>query len=173
MNNTNRREKIFYMVMIIFYSIFPFALFFDVFQVTSTKSTVDGLKTSVDYYNLTNIGSYRIFPLVIGILFIVVSLVLAVFLVADLVNSKYYRAHIKILSGVVMILLASIAIRFTVFLGGIFFMAACCNLFILSFDMKLNKGKEGNKSKNLVIYIPMYIIFLIILICGLTVFSLF
>ena len=36
-----RREKIFYVVMIIFYMVFPFTLFFDVYE---RRITIDGVK---------------------------------------------------------------------------------------------------------------------------------
>ena len=75
-----RREKIFYVVMIIFYMLFPFTLFFDVYE---RRITIYGVKV-VQKYNLISIKDVSIFPLVMSILFIIISLVFAVFLIIDL-----------------------------------------------------------------------------------------
>ena len=173
MNSNFKREKVFYIVMILFYAIFPFALFFEVFAFKSTRATGDGGgKLVTEYYSLADL-SFRPFPYIVGIIFIVLSLILAVLLVMDLVRGKFYTAYVKIVSGAVMILLAMLAHYYGIVLGAMFFMAICCNLFILSFDLKLNKNNPTSKPNNVIIYVPMYVIFMIMLVCGLTIFALF
>ena len=169
MNSVSKREKVFYIVMIIFYAIFPFTLFFDAFAVRTHKHNADGGVIVTNYYNLVNIKDERIFPFVIGIVFIVLSLAVALLLVMELIKGKFYTTYIKIATGAIMILLTTIIWHFGILLGAIFFMAICCNLFILSFDLKLNK----NKMKNFAIYFPMYFIFLLALIFGVTIFAFF
>lgn len=151
-----RREKIFYVIMILFYMIFPFLLFLDVYE---KKVLKDGVKAVVKY-NLINIKDVSIYPFVMSILFIVISLVFAVFLIIDLYKNTFYRVHIKILSGMSLLAFSGLIYYFSLFIGSMFFMIICCNLFMLSFDIKLNKKKK----LNLLIYIPTYILFLIMLI---------
>lgn len=173
MNKENKREKIFYIIMAIFYALCPVGFFFDVFKYKITKATGDGTgKTFIEYYNILEIGDKRVLPAIVGVAFMVVSLIVAICIIADLINGKFYRTDIKVLTGVSMILLACIASRFTIYLAIILFMTICFNLFILSFDLKLNAKDNQVKSNNVIIYVPMYVIFLLMLLCGLTFFGL-
>ena len=170
MNEVSKREKVFYIIMIIFYALAPFSLFFDVFVQRSSKKAIDGDGVVVtDYYNIINVKDVRIFPCIIGIVFIVISLILAILLVMDLYQGKFYKSDVKALSGLVFILLATIVWHFSLVLGIIFFMAVCNNLFMLSFDLKINR----NKKENLAIYLPTYFLFLIALLFGVTILGLF
>ena len=161
MNNVNRREKVFYIIMIIFYFLFPFIMFFDVYEYKYKAKTTDGnIVQVVHKYNITNINYESNFALVISILLFIISLIFAVFLIIDLVKGKFYRIHIKILSGIALVLCTGLVHYMSVYLGTILFMLVCCNLFILSFDYRLTK-KRG---LNLLIYIPTYVMFLIMLV---------
>ena len=156
----NRREKLFYIVMIIFFILSPFTLFFDCYEKRMTQNIDGTISNVIKYYNIVNIKDVSVFLLIISILFMVFSLSFAVFLIIDLYKGKYYRIHIKILSGINLIIFSGLMFNFSIILGIIFFMIVCCNLFILSFDYRLNRKKK----ENLLIYIPTYILFIIMLI---------
>ncbi len=161
MNTNNRREKIFYVVMIIFYLIFPFTLFFDVFEYKYTALKEDHTTVKVvEKYNLVNIKDLSIFPLIISILFIVISLVLAIILIIDLYKGKYYSIYVKLLSCASTVIFMGLVFYFGLYLMGLFFMIICCNLFMLSFDIKLNRKYK----LNLLIYIPTYLLFIVMML---------
>lgn len=156
----NKREKVYYIVMIIFFALSPFALFFDCYEKRS-KQTIDGVVSQVvSKYSIININNVSTFSLVVSILFMVFSLAFAVFLAIDLYKGKYYRRHIKILSGINLVLFSGLIFYLSILLGTIFFMIVCCNLFILSFDYKITRKKK----ENLLIYIPTYILFIFMII---------
>lgn len=157
----NKREKVFYIVMIIFFALAPFCLFFNVFDERKKLKTIDGtVETVITKYNIVNIKDISTFSLIISILFIILSLTFAVFLIIDLYKNNYYRTRIKVLSGVNLVIFSGLLYYFSIALGTAFFMIVCCNLFMLSFDLKLNK----NRKKNLLIYVPTYILFLLMII---------
>ncbi len=157
----NKREKVFYIVMTIFFFLAPFALFFDVFEKRWHQKKFDGtVERVIDRYNITNIKELSNFPFIVSILFMVFSLIFAVFLIIDLYKKKYYRIHIKILSGITLVLFAGLMLQFSITLGLIFFIMVCLNLFMLSFDIKLNRKYKAN----LLIYIPTYILFLAMIV---------
>ena len=165
MNNYNyRREKVFYVVMIIFYALFPFTLFFNVYEYRRTAKAIDGsVAKIVDKYNLINIKEVSNFAFSISILFIIISLALAIIMAFDLYEKKFYKTEVKVLSGLTCVVFSGLVFFFSVYLGSLFFMLVCCNLFMLSFDVKLNK----NKKNNLIIYIPTYLLFIFMLFLAL------
>ena len=159
----NRREKIFYIVMIIFFALFPFTLFFNIFEYRKAYEVDGVMHHNVIKYDLVDIKDLSLFPFIVGILFIVLSLIFAVFLAIDLYKGKFYTIYIKILSGLTFIVISGLVFYFSIFLASIFFMVVCCNLFILSFSLKLDKKIK----LNLLIYIPTYILFLVMLVLSL------
>lgn len=154
------REKVFYIIMAIFSFLIPPTLFFDVYEYRYIKNSGEANVRVVDKYNLVNIKDVSNFPLIISIIFMVLSLTLAIMLIIDLIKGKYYRLHIKLLNCATTVSFIGLVLYFGIYLGILCFIIICFNLFILSFDLKLNK----NKKTNLIIYIPTYLLFLVMMV---------
>ena len=156
-----KKNKIFSIILVICHFIFPIMMFFNIFDRKIKVKGIDYVLTKHEYYSIININDLHIFYLIIGILFIVFSLLLAIFGILMIIKEKYYTNTVKWLSGISVILFAPFYHYFSISVLIIAFMSICINWFIIAFDIKINKD---NKKKDFVIALVTYLVFVILLV---------
>ena len=84
------RNKVFCIIISVLYFIFPILFFFNIFEHKEKRiNDANELCTLIHKYSIINIKELHTFYLVIGIMFMVISLTLAVFAILEIRKEKY------------------------------------------------------------------------------------
>lgn len=130
------REKVFNIIILVVYALLPILLFIPLFNYKSGKE--------ITKYNIINIKDLNLAYFVIGIILLVSIVFVIVSSIIQLLKKDYYSMLLKISSGISIIIFALYAMIYSLVLSIIMFLIVSINMFIIAFDLKLNKRKKQN-----------------------------
>ena len=139
------REKVFNIIILVTYILLPIFLFVPFFHYKTDKGTTK--------YNIINIKDLNMAYFVIGIILLVVIVSVIVTSIIMLVKKNCYYLPIKITTGLSIILFAFYAMIYSLVLSIIMFFIITLNMFVIAFDVKLNKRKKPNMAIFAIIYL--------------------
>lgn len=154
------RDKVFCIIMAIILFVYPLTLLFDVYE-HKHSVVVDGvIKRVVDKYNLINVNNVSNFALVTSVIFIVLSLSVAILSIVEIKKNNYYSLIYRITFSSLTVISASFTIFVSFYLVSMIFMIVAAHMFLIYYDIKKNKRKLSNS----LIYGITYFTFLFMMI---------
>ena len=146
------REKVLNIILLVVYAIFPIFLFVPFFYYKTDSGTTK--------YNIINIKDLNMAYFVIGIILLISIVSVIAASIIMLIKKNYYYLPIKITTGLSIILFAFYAMIYSLVLSIIMFFIITLNMFIIAFDLKLNKRKKPNMA----IFAITYLLFIFALV---------
>lgn len=154
------RDKVFSIILLIFSIIYPLMLFFDVYEYKHKEIDGDTITKVVDRYNLINIKDISTFMLVFSLVFIVLSLTVAVFTILEIRKNNYYSLKYRIIFSIYTVVSATFGFYASFFILSMLFMIIAAHMFLIYYDIKRNKRKLSNA----LIYAITYVMFMVMMI---------
>lgn len=154
------RDKLFCIILITFTTIYPFTLFFKVYEHKYNAINGETVVKVVDKYNLVTVNSISTFMFISSIIFIVLSLSLAILSFVEIKKNNYYSLYFRIIFSIYVVISATFSTFASFYLLSMLFMIIACHMFLIYYDMKKNKRKLSNS----LIYGITYLMFLFVLL---------
>lgn len=154
------RDKLFCIILIIFTTIYPFTLFFKVYEHKYNVISGESVVKVVDKYNLISINNISKFMFASSIIFIVLSLSIAILSFLEIKKNNYYSLYYRIVFSAYVVISATFSTFAGLYLLSMLFMIIACHMFLIYYDIKKNKRKLSNS----LIYGITYLLFLFVLL---------
>ena len=154
------RDKIFCIILTIFSVVYPLTLFFDVYEYKHNVVDGDKVVKVVEKYNLINVMNVSKFSFVTSLIFIVLSLSVAILALLEIKKNKFYSLYFRIIFSILTVITAAFSTLVSFYLVSMLFMIIASHMFLIYYDMKKNKRKLSNS----LIYAITYLMFLFMLI---------